>query len=594
MTLEQLTMPGTHCIAESIKIPDGTYLKAQPGARLIGGMTVKAAPCGDGLYECDLRAQGIEPAPMVSRGWARGMVASHTEIFINSRPLTISQYPKKGQFLKIAKKEIMGADNPRRLYRELDAGYYYEDEHPKTWAESEDLWVHGYWSADWAPTREHIELLDTEKGFVKTYPPYGEYRFFAGQRFFFYNIREEVTEPGDYCIDYKAGKILFRPFEDTDMETAEILVSLCDKPVFDFCSAHDITIEGFLIEGFRNDAVQICDSSNIVIKNCEIRNIGSRAIVVNRSNSIVVDGCHIHDTADDGVVMNCGNRATLEGSNCVVENCHIHHVAHWDRCYHPPISVSGVGFKVRNNVLHDCPHEAIAFFGNEISITGNEIYRCVLESADAGAVYSGRDYTCRGNEVSRNFFHHIGSGVGYGTMCIYNDDCMSGTKMEENVFFHVERAVFLGGGRDFIVRRNVFIDCHPAIELDGRGQSESKMWRSMVDGTLRQNFYNIAGSGKSGVSEPYASKYPELSQIHAYYNNGEEIPHIKPGAVMTDNILCTEDTIDYTDYCDGGDWEEHDNISVSREELKKYVSAYQYEIIAKEEAEYIKTSYVPI
>jgi 2,3,4,5-tetrahydropyridine-2-carboxylate N-succinyltransferase len=39
-----------------------------------------------------------------------------------------------------------------------------------------------------------------------------------------------------------------------------------------------------------------------------------------------------------------------------------------------------------------------------------------------------------------------------GTMGIYNDDCVSGTVMTDNFFFEVNRAAFLGGGRDFIVK----------------------------------------------------------------------------------------------------------------------------------------------
>ena len=58
-----------------------------------------------------------------------------------------------------------------------------------------------------------------------------------------------------------------------------------------------------------------------------------------------------------------------------------------------------------------------------------------------------------------------------GSMGIYMDDCVSGPLIYGNVFWKLHRAVFIGGGRDFCVENNIFVDCDPAVELDGRGLS---------------------------------------------------------------------------------------------------------------------------
>ena len=105
------------------------------------------------------------------------------------------------------------------------------------------------------------------------------------------------------------------------------------------------------------------------------------------------------------------------------------------------------------------------------SIEFNEIHHVCLETGDVGAIYTGRDWTLRGNVIRHNFIHHTG-GVGMGSMGIYLDDCVSGTQIYGNVFCKVHRAAFIGGGRDYKVENNIFVDCTPAVELDGRGLSK--------------------------------------------------------------------------------------------------------------------------
>ncbi len=51
---------------------------------------------------------------------------------------------------------------------------------------------------------------------------------------------------------------------------------------------------------------------------------------------------------------------------------------------------------------------AIGWSGNENIIEFNEIYNVVLETNDAGAIYSGRDPSMQGNVIRYNYFHDIG------------------------------------------------------------------------------------------------------------------------------------------------------------------------------------------
>jgi hypothetical protein len=144
------------------------------------------------------------------------------------------------------------------------------------------------------------------------------------------------------------------------------------------------------------------------------------------------------------------------------------------------------------------------------SITSPSSRRC-------GRYYTGRDYSYRGNKIRYNYIHHIG-GVGMGSMGVYMDDCVSGTEIYGNVFYKVQRAAFLGGGRDHHVINNIFVDCSHAVELDGRGLDKSPVWRNMVDQTMRQRLREVPLS-------LYRERYPEMKSLDAYYGppGGPEI-----------------------------------------------------------------------
>lgn len=579
MKYSEITSPGVHFITEPIRPSSGDRIIAEPGARLVGGVKLKVDRVENGVCVCDLKEHGITPARFVSRGFARKVSPSHSELFINSKPMNISQYPRDG-FIKIT-----GVGEPKKSewdanVGELAGGFYYQDERPKSWRDGQEIWTHGYWAYDWSPSREKIDVFDKEKGFIKNCEPYGVFHYGPGQRFCFFNIIEEVTEPGDYCLDFDGGKLYFIPFEGIDVEKAEIILSMSDQPAFLIDGVENITIEGFTIEDFTGNGIRINASRGVKISGCELRNIGNRAIVADDSFDVLISHCRIHDTGDGGVTLWCGRRDTLEPGRCSVEDCEIYRVARWDRCYETPVKLTGVGLSARRCLIHDCPHTAVLYGGNDMEITDNEIYNVVLETGDAGAIYAGRDYTMRGNVIARNFLHHVGSKIGLGAMGVYNDDCLSGTIIRDNVFYEVQRAAFLGGGVDFLVEGNVFIDCHPSVEVDGRGQSDHKNWRNMVNKLMRERFYNVDGKGVSAAEPPYITKYPELAKIDEYYKSSDDVS-IPPSATIRGNVFCSKDKIRMTWSTEGVKLNEENNIDIERGMLPNYLTAHQYEVVSE-------------
>jgi hypothetical protein len=138
--------------------------------------------------------------------------------------------------------------------------------------------------------------------------------------------------------------------------------------------------------------------------------------------------------------------------------------------YHPAIGLDGAGQRASHNLLHTAPHSAILYGGNDHLIEKNEIHHVCQQTSDAGAIYSGRDWGARGNQIENNYLHDISSVFeGFGVHAIYLDDCLSGVEVQGNVIDRVTgHGILHGGGRDNVMVNNVIAHAGQGISADSR------------------------------------------------------------------------------------------------------------------------------
>jgi hypothetical protein len=472
------------------------------------------------VVQTDLKALGITDfGEMRSRGFGRALTPAHCELFYGGRPMTLARWPNEGEWQRIAGWPDSGGSKNEwgTQVGKLEEGFLYDGDRPRRWKDASDLWVHGYWSWDWANSYERVAAIDPERRLVKTASPYGLYSFRKGQRYYFLNLLEELDQPGEWFLDRKSGVLYFWPPEaglqarsaSQGASAPEIVLSLLAAPLVKLTNASHVTLRGLLLEATRGSAVQIQGGASNCVAACLIRNIGNYGVTIEGGTGHGALSCDIFDTGDGGVSMSGGDRKTLRPGGHLVENCHFMHQGRWSKCYVPSILIDGVGQRAAHNLIHEHPHCAILFNGNDHLIEFNEIYRNALETGDVGAIYTGRDYTYRGNRIRYNFIHDTG-GVGMGSMGVYMDDNVSGTEIFGNVFYKVERAAFLGGGRDHQVINNIFVDCNYAVELDGRGLDRSPVWRGMVNDYMRQRLAEVPAA-------LYRERYPAMKTLDKYY-----------------------------------------------------------------------------
>jgi hypothetical protein len=469
------------------------------------------------VVECDLRALGItDYGRLTSRGFGRPRSPAHMELFFGGRRMTLAQWPNKG-FTKIA--GVPGTaivDEHGGSVGRLEQGFLYEGDRPSRWKKLDDVWVHGYWSWDWANSYEQVDSIDMGRRLIRTRPPYGNYYFRKGQRFYFLNILEELDEPGEYFVDREAGRLYFWP--PAPLESAEAAVSVFNGPVVRMRSVNHVAFGGFTIEYLRGNGVEVNGGEAVRIFDVTIRNLGNTAVTIDGGRRHSVDGSRIYQVGDSGIQVAGGNRHTLEPAGHEVRDNDIHDMGEWSRTYNPAISISGVGNRIIHNHIHDGPHSGIQLSGNEHLIEFNEIDHLAKETGDVGAFYMGRDYTMRGVVIRYNFFHHTG-GMGLGAMGVYMDDCSGGATIFGNVFYKMSRATFIGGGRDNRIENNVYVECDPAIQIDARGLDPRPVWHNMIYKTMKESLLEMRPH-----EPPYSFRYPELAQLDKYFEGDAGVP----------------------------------------------------------------------
>ena len=537
--------------------------RAFPGeiARLIGGRRITgftsitdpdilaklSLDARKNVVQVNLRQQGIlDYGGLKMVGMGLPLQPTPLELFFNGRAMTVARYPNNG-WLQIASVPQTGEQlihegithTPKDgIPRGRHYGRFtYSDGRPSRWHSQDDVWMHGYWSWDWADAHIRVARIDTANQTIYPAEPHYHYGYTKEQRFYFLNIIEELDSPGEYFLERHTGILYFWP--PAAIDSSDTFVSQLDEPMLLLDGATYLSIEGLIFEESRGNGIEIKGGSHNRIAGCTVHNVGNVGIIVQRGSDHGVLSCDIYDTGDGGIRLEGGDRQTLTPGRHYATNNHIYRFSRINMTYRHAVQVRGVGNLVSHNSIHDAPHEAIYFGGNEHVIEYNEIFNIVQETGDAGAIHTGRDYTWRGNIIRHNYFHDLhGPGL-FGVMGVYLDDFMSATTVFGNIFYRAGRAVFIGGGRDNLIENNIFVDCEASVHIDARGTTWAKYY---FDGT-----YNVLTERMQAVNyaqPPFSERYPELLK---YYD--DDAPFPKNNRVLR-NISMSQKWLDIEDGVD--------------------------------------------
>ena len=435
---------------------------------------------GDRFEECDEDPFGtsITDGPMCGGINTVDYAGPDIELFYNGEAMRVSRYPKEG-YIDIEKtlSETIANDPMSSCYEGGGRGIFIPaDEKFTKMEKAEEALLFGYWSYDWCPHFHSVKSVNSKDNIIEVDGPYDFWGYWDGRgkdklrgRFYASNVYGALNEPGTWFLDRKNKELYIFPLPgQTNVE-----ISYCGT-FFNAYEAKNIAFKNLTLCrgkscGFHFKAVRDVDLENIII-----RNVGEWGIIADDSENVVIADSEISHTGAGGIYMVGGDRVSLTPSGTAVKNCDISDVARWYGTYTPGIYTGGCGTVISACRIHDLPHTAILFRGNCHIIEKNEICDVCRSSNDAGAVYSGKDYTFYGNIIRYNYFHDIYGLEGKGCACLYFDDCMSSAEVYENIFADLAYSVQLGGGHDFSIHNNTFYNCD-FLFIDNRGKRGSWM-----------------------------------------------------------------------------------------------------------------------
>ena len=414
--------------------------------------------------------------------------------------------------------------------------FIYRGERAARWMEawkSDQLWLAGFWRVPWDWETVRVKTLDPAQHSItfSTGVPLGIGSKYAGpagagtEQWQAFNLLEEIDQPGEWSLDFAAGRIYVWPSEPAGQ--TQLALALLDAPIIRLKGASHVTLRGLLVQGGLGNGVEVTDSEDCAVAGCTLQKLGRTGVVIKGGHHDAVLSCDLQILGHSGVLVGGGDRATLTPAGHLVDNCHIHHYGLTRKVYAPGIGLgafaagSAVGCRLTHNRIHDSPHGGVLYGGNDHVIELNEVYDYLKESDDLGGFYSTHDWTSYGNVVRHNFIHHAPKAIG-----VYLDDGDSGDTIEGNIAYGLIACASSGGGHDNHLRNNIAIGCKRCVFLDARGVSR----HYAQDQTLVKGMASI-----HATQPPWSDRYPALAAL------AEKNPELPFGSALESNVAvkCT-------------------------------------------------------
>ena len=382
-----------------------------------------------------------------------------------------------------------------------------------------DFWVEGFWGWNWWFERRRASAPAAQT--VEVDKPDAPIR--ASARYRLFNVAAGLDRSGVYYRDAEDGALYFLP--DADDRDGRLSIAVADGLLRIRGAAH-MRIENIAFEKTIGVTASIEDSSDVVLSDCYVGQAGTTGVVISGGDNDRIENCVVDDVGYGGVAIGGGDRATLTPGRQVLGGSYIARFGRELPTYRPGVSLQGVGNRVEDCEIAFGPHAGLIFGGNDQVIAGNLFHDLALDSDDAGAIYSGRNWTMRGAVIEANGFRDIQNKIDASPVVgVYLDDQMSGATVIGNIFQRVDEPILVGGGRENLIRDNLLLDWRRGpIAVDSRGLTwEADM--AKPGGALMRSLDAVPF--RSAV---WTARYPGLATLP------DDRPGAPVGNVVADNL----------------------------------------------------------
>lgn len=478
---------GVHRLREPLVLGAGdggteqapVVIAAAPGARPVvsGGRRLRGWKVQDGRWVLEI--------PEV-----KGGVWDFIDLFVDSARRPRARLPKQGWFT------IAGELPPSGLGKGVDFGK------PET---GDDQFrfqagdIRGDWHAlsdvevlvshTWRLHRLRIAEVrdDTVRFTGATGAGHMSGKMPAGASYLVENVREAMTEPGEWYLDRASGVLTYLPRPGEDPGQTEVIAPVLDH-FLRIEGASDVTIRGLdfahgvwvtppqghcfpQAEADVPAAIRLVNARRCRLEGCGVTLVGGYAIDLGPGTTgCALDDCEITHLGAGGVRIGAGQfgqpgPGELASGNAV-KNCLI---AHGGRL-HPAAVGVWIGHSPHNTIEHCDIHD---FYYTGVSLGWswgyqpsqahhNTVAHCRISRigqqvlSDMGGIYTLGNGP--GNVLRGNHIHDIACRPGgYGGWGLYHDEGSTGFLSEDNLVHDTSSTTFHQHyGRENIIRNNIF------------------------------------------------------------------------------------------------------------------------------------------
>jgi len=514
-----------------------------------GGMPLICTKREARFWVCPLTEPPVSRA-LFESGRIKGD-APRFELFINDQKLQLARWPDQGwAHIKLPVDENTQFSTMEVL--------------PVLAGDIKAAQVHIFAGNDWYDQYLGVDAIDRTANRIKLSAP-TNYKLESGRRFYIQNLPALLNAPGEWSYDREANIVTFIPPEGMVPQSVTVS-SLPNILVAD--GVKNVTFKNIRFQHSTGTAITIKNGHDLVMEQLEVNNIGGIGIEIKNGQNVELRNSEIHHTGAHGVIVAGGDRKPLQTSGHVIYNNHIHHMGTTILTYSAGVEINGVGVTVSHNLLEQGAGTAILLTGNEHLLEKNELHHFCLQASDCGAIYSGRDWSWRGNIIRNNYIHDI---IGYGMKSVdvaknrvvyqspegargvYLDDGASGFDVNGNIFENAGfMALQVGGGRDNKIINNYFNTSEYAIFLDDRrpgDQIQKSLAASPYKTELWQKKYPDLAAPMHNKSWPEGNRI-ERNIIVTTRPGGNSLRYLVPMAstVIANNLIWSasgQPAIDY-------------------------------------------------
>lgn len=486
------------------------------------------------VLECTVSGEG--PLPGFRGGGCirrRELTETCVQLYQRDRRLPCARWPKKSQtFTGFPLGPVIPALKTccGRMY---DGGIFrYRSPRLASWANEKDLWAAGQWFYEWSNTVTPVEKIDVESETITVDMLQNGFGVKYGAGFNVLNAVCEMSEPGDWTVDRSARRIRLLPVADV---VAHPVTMPCVNELVHARGWHDARVEGVVFEDSLGDGLVFADTVDVTVSASCVRHMGQVGVRIVRAYRTRMLGCDVYDIGGTAISLDGGDRLKLIRGDCLVENCDIHDFGVVVPNYSPGVGLNGCGNRATRNLIHDSVSNAILFGGNDHDISYNVIHD-VCRSCDAGAIYcSTRDWTQRGTVVEYNLVHMSGKQPRCShTNGIYFDDFSAGLVMRGNLINRCSMGIYLGGGSQNLVEKNLVMNAPTSFVLGTRDPTSWCAREWIKDGTNGLLYVSFERHRDVFTNATWTARYPDLMRNLSFAD--PKFPYNALWNVIRDNV----------------------------------------------------------